>query len=150
MTDKLKPTETKAQRAERLKRAKNAWEHLDEIRAFARDGYASIPPEWFSTYFRSWGIYSQGDGHGVIGGSGGEGKSVPFFMVRIRIPNGILTSHQVREIADLAKARTLIQRTVEQLSEPVYLQADSFRSVIKSASERDGYVGAGTLRTRST
>jgi hypothetical protein len=56
----------------------------------------------------------------------------------------------VREIADLAKARTLIQRTVEQLSEPVYLQADSFRSVIKSASERDGYVGAGTLRTRST
>jgi len=102
MTDQLKPTETKAQRAERLKRAKNAWEHLDEIRAFARDGYASIPPEWFSTYFRPWGIYTQGDGHGVIGGSGGEGKSVPFFMVRIRIPNGILTSHQVREIADLS------------------------------------------------
>ena len=96
------PTETKAQRVERLKRAKNAWDHLDEIRAFARLGYASIPPEWLSTYFRPWGIYTQGDGNGVTPGSGGEGKSVPFFMVRIRIPNGLLTSHQVRTIAALS------------------------------------------------
>jgi sulfite reductase (ferredoxin) len=94
--------ETKAQRIERLKRSKNAWDHLDEIRAFARDGYSSIPPEWFSTYFRPWGIYTQGDGHGVVGGAGGEGKAVPFFMVRIRIPNGLLTSAQAREIGKLS------------------------------------------------
>jgi sulfite reductase (ferredoxin) len=94
--------ETKAQRSERLKRSKNAWDHLDEIRAFARDGYSSIPPEWFSTYFRPWGIYTQGDGHGVIGGAGGEGKAVPFFMVRIRVPNGLLTSAQAREIGKLS------------------------------------------------
>ena len=37
--------ETKAQRVERLKRAKNAWEHFDEIREFARNGHASIPPD---------------------------------------------------------------------------------------------------------
>ena len=30
-------TETKAQRVERLKREKNPWEGLDEIRRFARD-----------------------------------------------------------------------------------------------------------------
>ena len=66
--------ETKAQRIERLKRAKNAWEHLDEIRAFARDGFASIPPEWIGTYFRTWGVYTQGDGLGVVGGTGGEGR----------------------------------------------------------------------------
>lgn len=94
--------ETKAQRAERLKRSKNAWDHFDEIREFARCGFASIPPEWFSTYFRPWGIYTQGDGAGVIGGSGGEGKAVPFFMIRIRVPNGLLTSHQVRSIAALS------------------------------------------------
>ena len=29
-------TETKAQRVERLKHEKNAWEHFDEIREFAR------------------------------------------------------------------------------------------------------------------
>ena len=94
--------ETKAQRVERLKRAKNPWEHLDEIRAFARQGYDSIPPEWLGTYFRPWGIYTQGDGAGVTGGKNGEGKAVPFFMVRIRIPNGLLTSEQARTIADLS------------------------------------------------
>ncbi len=64
--------ETKAQRVERLKREKLAWDHLDEIRSFARDGYASIPPEWLGTYFRSWGIYTQGDGVGVLGGKNGD------------------------------------------------------------------------------
>jgi len=95
--------ETKAQRVERLKRAKNPWDHLDEIRQFARDGFDSIPPEWLGTYFRPWGIYTQGDGIGVIGGKNGEGKAVPYFMVRIRIPNGLLTSEQARTIADLSE-----------------------------------------------
>jgi sulfite reductase (ferredoxin) len=108
--------ETKAQRAERLKREKNAWECLDEIRAFSRQGYQSIPPEWLSTYFRPWGVYSQGDGAGAIGGVGGEGKSVPFFMVRIRIPNGLLLSHQLRTIGNLAGryARGVADLTVRQ------------------------------------
>jgi len=94
--------ETKARRVERLKRAKNPWDHLDEIRAFARQGFDSIPPEWLGTYFRPWGIYTQGDGAGVVGGKNGEGKAVPYFMVRIRIPNGLLTSEQARTIADLS------------------------------------------------
>src|SRR3981189_1724718 len=97
-----KPPETKAQRVERLKRSKNAWDHFDEIQQFARTGFDSIPPEWLGTYFRPWGIYTQGDGIGVIGGKNGEGKAVPYFMVRIRIPNGLLTSEQARTIADLS------------------------------------------------
>ncbi len=108
--------ETKAQRVERLKREKNAWEHFDEIRAFARQGHASIPPEWLGTYFRSWGVYTQGDGAGVVGGKNGEGKATPFFMVRIRIPNGLLSSQQARTIADLAErhARGVADITVRQ------------------------------------
>jgi sulfite reductase (ferredoxin) len=100
--DMSEPKETKSQRLERLKREKNAWQHLDNIREFARLGHSSIPPEWLNTYFRTWGIYTQGDGRGVVGGSGGEGKSTPFFMVRIRIPNGLLTSKQLRTIANLS------------------------------------------------
>ena len=96
--------ETKAQRVERHKREKNAWDHLDEIRNFARLGHESIPQEWLGTYFRTWGIYTQGDGLGVIGGTGGEGKATPYFMMRIRIPNGLLTSHQLRTIAELSTA----------------------------------------------
>ncbi len=108
--------ETKAQRVERLKRVKNAWECLDEIRGFARQGYGSIPPEWLGTYFRSWGIYTQGDGNGVVGGAGGEGKATHYFMVRIRIPNGILRSTQVRAVADIAErhARAVADITVRQ------------------------------------
>ena len=108
--------ETKAQRVERLKRAKNAWDCIDEIRGFARQGHSSIPPEWLGTYFRSWGIYTQGDGNGVIGGAGGEGKAAPYFMVRIRIPNGILRSPQLRAVANIAEqhARGVADITVRQ------------------------------------
>jgi len=114
MSEVLK--ETKAQKVERLKRAKNAWERLDEIRDFARRGFDSIPPEWLATYFRFWGVYTQGDGAGAIGGTGGEGKAIPYFMVRIRIPNGLLLSHQARTIASAIEkyARGVADLTVRQ------------------------------------
>ena len=108
--------ETKAQRVERLKREKNPWEGLEEIRRFARDGFTSIPPEWIGTYFRWWGVYTQGDGAGAIGGSNGEGKALPYFMVRIRIPNGLLQAHQLSTIADVTEryARGSADLTVRQ------------------------------------
>jgi sulfite reductase (ferredoxin) len=93
--------ETKAQRVERLKRSMNPWEGLAEIGRFAREGFQSIPPEWLGTYFRWWGVYTQGDGAGVVGGQNGEGRALQSFMVRIRIPNGLLNSDQLRTIADL-------------------------------------------------
>src|SRR5580704_18731410 len=114
MADAIK--ETKAQRVERLKREKNPWEGLDEIRRFAREGFGSIPAEWLGTYFRWWGVYTQGDGAGVVAGQGGEGRSLPYFMVRIRIPNGLLHSHQLRGVADLTEkyARGVADITVRQ------------------------------------
>jgi len=108
--------ETKAQRVERLKREKNPWEGLDEIRRFAREGFAAVPPEWIGTYFRWWGVYTQGDGAGVVGGKNGEGKALPYFMVRIRIPNGLLQAHQLRTIAEVTDryARGNADLTVRQ------------------------------------
>src|ERR1700716_87650 len=108
--------ETKAQRVERLKREKNPWQALDELRRFARQGFDSIPPEWLGTYFRWWGVYTQGDGVGVVGGQGGEGRALQRFMVRIRIPNGLLSSQQLRTIADLTQryARGIADITVRQ------------------------------------
>jgi sulfite reductase (ferredoxin) len=126
--------ETKAQRIERFKREKNAWEHFDEIREFARQGYGSIPPEWFGTYLRSWGIYTQGDGVGVVGGRNGEGKSTQFFMVRIRIPNGLLTSQKTRAVADLAErhARGVADITVRQNVQLHWVTLESLPDVIES------------------
>ena len=98
MTEAVPVKETKAQRAERLKRAKNPWEAFDEVRAFAREGRSSVVPEWASTYFKWWGIYTQGDGIGATGGKGGEGLTTDYFMMRIGIPNGIVSASQLRTI----------------------------------------------------
>src|ERR1035441_1863374 len=108
--------ETTAQRVERLKRAMNPWEGLEEIRRFAREGFESIPPEWIGTYFRWWGVYTQGDGAGVTGGKNGVGRALQRFMVRIRIPNGIMTSRQLRAVADLTRlhANGIADLTVRQ------------------------------------
>jgi sulfite reductase (ferredoxin) len=127
-------TETKAQRIERLKREKNAWECLDEIRAFARQGHASIPQEWLDTYFRFWGVYTQGDGAGVVGGSGGEGKALPYFMVRIRIPNGLLLSHQVRTVAEVVRkhARDTADITVRQNIQLHWVTIEDLPDVLES------------------
>ncbi|HEY6971824.1 MAG TPA: nitrite reductase [Candidatus Angelobacter sp.] len=115
-TQTVQQTETKAQRVERFKREKNPWECLDEIRSFARHGFDSIPEPWLKTYFRWWGVYTQGDGAGALGGSGGEGKAIPYFMVRIRLSSGRLNSTQLRAIAGLAEryARGIADITVRQ------------------------------------
>jgi len=132
--NEAKPVETKAQRVERLKRSKNAWDHFDEIQQFARIGFDSIPPEWLGTYFRSWGVYTQGDGVGVIGGKNGEGKAMPFFMVRIRIPNGLMTSEQVRAIANLAEkhGRGVADITVRQNIQLHWVTIESLPNVLQT------------------
>jgi sulfite reductase (ferredoxin) len=108
--------ETKAQRSERLKLAKNPWDAWDEVRQFALEGRDAVLPEWTGLYFKWWGIYTQGDGVGVTGGANGEGKATEFFMMRIGLPNGLLTSAQLRVIADITKkyARNLADITTRQ------------------------------------
>ncbi len=108
--------ETKAQKSERLKLVKNPWDAWDEVRAFAREGRDSVLPEWAGLYFKWWGVYTQGDGVGVTGGVGGEGKATEYFMMRIGLPNGIVTSAQLRVIADLTTkyARNLADITTRQ------------------------------------
>ncbi len=131
--------ETKAQRVERLKREKNPWECLDEIRSFARQGQSAIPEAWIKTYFRWWGVYTQGDGAGAIGGTGGEGKAVPYFMVRIRLGGGILNSRQLRAIAALSEkyARGSADITVRQNIQLHWVTIEDLPQVL------DGLVSAG-------
>ncbi len=138
-------TETKAQRAERLKAALNPWAAYAEIERFAREGFDSIPPEWLNTYFRWWGLYTQGDGVGAVGGKGGEGKAVRHFMQRIRIPNGILTAPQLRAIAGLAEryARGVADITVRQNIQLHWVEIESLPAIIRTLDA----VGITTLGT---
>jgi sulfite reductase (ferredoxin) len=124
--------ETKAQKAERLKLAKNPWEAWDEVRQFAKEGRGSVLPEWTGLYFKWWGVYTQGDGAGVTGGTAGEGKATEFFMMRIGLPNGILTSAQLRVIGSLTKkyARNLADITTRQNIQLHWLTIDSLPEVV--------------------
>ncbi len=124
--------ETKAQRMERLKREKNPWEAFDEVRQFAREGRASVLPEWASAYFKWWGIYTQGDGVGATGGKGGEGLASDWFMMRIGIPNGIVSSSQLRVIGGLTRkyARNLADITVRQNIQLHWLSIESLPEVV--------------------
>ena len=88
--------ETAAQRVERIKRERPSWSILDDIRRYAAGGFGAIPPDDLSVRFRAWGLYTQGDGRGT------RGEEMPFFMMRVRTPNGLLTSPMVRTIADLS------------------------------------------------
>lgn len=124
--------ETKTQKAERLKREKNPWAAFDEIRAFARAGRASVLPEWTQSYFRWWGVYTQGDGVGAVGGVGGEGKATEYFMMRVGIPNGILRASQARVLAQLAKqyGRNLADITVRQNIQFHWLTIESLPEIV--------------------
>ncbi|HTX40794.1 MAG TPA: nitrite/sulfite reductase [Acidobacteriaceae bacterium] len=124
--------ETKAQKAERLKREKNPWDAIEEIRAFARNGRGSIPAEW-SLYFKWWGIYSQGDGAGVTGGKGGEGNATEYFMMRVGVPNGILRADQARVLGEIAQqyGRNLADITVRQNIQYHWLRIESLPEIME-------------------
>jgi len=132
MTSSTEIKETKAQRAERLKREMNPWNAFDEVREFARQGRASVLPEWAGTYFKWWGIYTQGDGVGATGGKGGEGLVSDYFMMRIGIPNGIVSASQLRVIAGLTRkyARNLADITVRQNIQLHWLTIESLPEVV--------------------
>jgi sulfite reductase (ferredoxin) len=124
--------ETKAQKAERLKLEKNPWEAWDEVRQFAREGRAAVLPEWTEFYFKWWGIYTQGDGVGVTGGKDGQGNASEFFMMRIGLPNGLLTSHQLRVIGELTQkyARNLADITTRQNIQLHWLTIEALPEIV--------------------
>jgi sulfite reductase (ferredoxin) len=129
--------ETKAQKSERLKLAKNPWESWDEVREYAKGGRDTVAPDWSNLYFKWWGVYTQGDGLGVTGGVGGEGKTSEFFMMRIGMPNGLLTAHQTRVIGQLTKkhARNLADITTRQNIQLHWLTISDLVEVVDALTE---------------
>ncbi|MGA8940188.1 MAG: precorrin-3B synthase [Acidobacteriaceae bacterium] len=125
--------ETKAQRSERLKVEKNPWAAWDEVRRFAREGRESVLPEWAEFYFKWWGVYTQGDGAGVTGGSGGVGKATEYFMMRIGLPNGLLTASQLHTIAEITEryARGVADITTRQNIQLHWLTIESLPEVVE-------------------
>ena len=105
-----KVAESKVARHERIKGSANPWEILSEILDGADRGPGGMAREDLDVRTRWWGVYPQGDGLGVRGGGS------DFFMVRIRIPGGRLTTSQLSAIGTLSRryARGTADITVRQ------------------------------------
>jgi sulfite reductase (ferredoxin) len=103
------------------------------VRAFAAAGRDSVLPDWASAYFKWWGIYTQGDGVGAVGGKGGEGKATEYFMLRIGLPSGNVTSDQASVIADIAEehGRDLADITTRQAIQLHWLPIEAVPSIIE-------------------
>ena len=89
--------------AERAKRDDDGLHVRERIEStYAKKGFRSIDKTDLRSRFRWWGLYSQRK-QGVPGGATATAESHEledeFFMLRIRIPGGRLTSTQLRAIA---------------------------------------------------
>jgi ferredoxin-nitrite reductase len=74
---------------EQIKAARNGLDVLPDIYRYAREGFAAIPPDdlermkWYGLFHR---------------------KQTPgFFMMRLRLPNGIVSSNQLHALAGIAR-----------------------------------------------
>lgn len=117
--------ETKAQKAERLKTEQNPWHELPRLFQQFRSGYGAIPAVDLSHRLRWWGLYTQGDGAGAFGGA------AEYFMLRIRIPNGLLTAAQAAAIAAISDryGRGLADITVRQNIQLHWLEAEDLPDI---------------------
>jgi sulfite reductase (ferredoxin) len=69
---------------------------------------------------------------GAVGGKAGEGLASDYFMMRVGIPNGIISSHQLRTIGGLTRkyARNLADITVRQNIQLHWLTIESLPEVV--------------------
>ncbi|HWG36742.1 MAG TPA: nitrite/sulfite reductase [Terriglobales bacterium] len=112
--------ETTLQKHERIKREQNPWEELPRLFSSMRGGIGALAPADLNTRLRWWGLYTQGDGQGAFG------DAAPYFMLRVRIPNGLLTSVQAAAVARISQryGRGLLDVTVRQNFQLHWLEAE--------------------------
>jgi len=103
-----------------------------DIARYAREGWESIPTDDRDARLKWWGIFYR--------------KQTPgYFMMRIRIPNGIATSAQVREIGAIARehGRDALDITTRQQVQLRWIRIEDVPSII----ERLRVAGLVTLQT---
>lgn len=109
---------SKLNKFEFYKREKDGLDIIRDIREkYAKEGFASIPEEDFNL-FKWAGVYQQKPNDGR-------------FMMRVRIPGGILSSKQAREVAALGRdyGRGLVDVTTRQAIQYHWLEIEQFPDI---------------------
>jgi sulfite reductase (ferredoxin) len=87
------PDEDRRNAVERVKGELDPLDIRPRIERYAREGYASIDPDDLKVRFRWWGLYTQ------------RPEEAGYFMMRIRIAGGALTSGQLEAIGRISRDR---------------------------------------------
>jgi len=115
---------------ERIKQEKSPLDVLDDLRRYAKTGFASIDPDDFLR-MRWYGYYQQrpNEGH---------------FMLRIKVPSGDLSTAQLRVVADVAKVhgRGICDITTRQNFQFHWLTIEHLGDIIEQF-ERVGITTSG-------
>ncbi|HET7172069.1 MAG TPA: hypothetical protein VFI18_10565 [Gaiellales bacterium] len=87
---------------EHIKARKDGLDVLADIYRYAELGFDAIEPDDL-TLFRWYGIYTQrSEASAASGVAGPSDETDGFFMLRVKFPNGIVTSDQLRTVGRLA------------------------------------------------
>lgn len=103
---------------ERIKKEKDGLDVIDDIRRYAREGFAAITPDDF-VRFRWYGVYQQK-------------PNVGHFMLRVRVPGGDLTARQVQVVGEITEqyANGIVDITTRQNFQFHWLTIESLPDVL--------------------
>lgn len=75
---------------ERIKRELDPLDSLENLLRYAKDGFAAIPEDDLDVRLRWYGLYTQ------------RPKEEGYFMLRVKVPNGTLTSDQLERLGRIS------------------------------------------------
>lgn len=122
----------KLNKMERIKKEKNPFEVWQDIERYAITGFESIAADDFDR-FKWYGLYTQ------------RPQEDGFFMLRVKIPNGDVTSRQLKVIADISEkyGRGLADVSDRQNIQYHWLRIESLPSIERTLAEVGlGFKGA--------
>src|ERR671916_798321 len=80
----------KENRVERAKRERDGLDCLEALLRYAREGFRSVDPDDLDVRLRWYGLYTQ------------RPQEDGLFMLRVKVPNGTLTSRQLETLGRLS------------------------------------------------
>ncbi|MDX6533388.1 MAG: hypothetical protein QOF68_1132 [Gaiellales bacterium] len=99
----MSDTATKLPEIEHVKQRKDGLEVLADIYRYAELGFDAIEPDDLAL-FRWYGVYTQRAAESAASGAPGPSEDTDgLFMLRVKFPNGIVTSAQLRTVGELSE-----------------------------------------------